>query len=118
MLKTRKFIQAGCFTMLNIAAWINGAALALIVYFIVANGWTAISWEFITKPPVKSMTQGGILPCIVGTALLCLTTIAVAMPIGIASAIYLNEYAAQGRLVRLVRLGINNLAGVPSIVFG
>jgi phosphate transport system permease protein len=49
---------------------------------------------------------------------LCLVTIFVALPIGVASAIYLNEYAAQGKVVRLIRLGINNLAGVPSIVFG
>ena len=118
MLKTRKLIQTVCFSLLNAAAWINGIALAIIVYFILANGWTAISWEFLSKPPTNSMTQGGILPCIVGTALLCAITIVVALPIGIASAIYLNEYATQGKTVRLVRLGINNLAGVPSIVFG
>lgn len=64
------------------------------------------------------MTAGGILPCIVGTMALCLVTIFVALPIGVASAIYLNEYASQGKLVRFIRLGINNLAGVPSIVFG
>ncbi len=118
MLKRRKITQNVCFSLLNAAAWINGIALAIIVYFIVANGWTAMSWEFLSQPPTDSMTKGGILPCIVGTALLCFITIALAMPIGIASAIYLNEYATQGRLVRLVRLGINNLAGVPSIVFG
>ncbi len=64
------------------------------------------------------MTAGGIFPCIVGTMALCLVTILVALPIGVASAIYLNEYASQGKLVRFIRLGINNLAGVPSIVFG
>jgi phosphate transport system permease protein len=64
------------------------------------------------------MTKGGILPCIVGTALISLGAIAIALPIGVASAIYLNEYAKPGRLVRFIRLGINNLAGVPSVVFG
>ena len=64
------------------------------------------------------MTQGGILPCIVGTLYLSLGAIAVALPIGVASAIYLHEYARPGRLVRVIRLGINNLAGVPSVVFG
>ncbi len=100
------------------AAWINSGALAVMVYFIVSRGWRAISWEFISQAPRESMTQGGILPCIVGTISLCLITILVALPIGVASAIYLNEYATQGKMVRLIRLGINNLAGVPSIVFG
>ncbi len=73
---------------------------------------------FLTQPPMDSMTKGGILPCIVGTACLSLGAIIVAIPIGVASAIYLNEYAFQGRTLRMIRLGINNLAGVPSIVFG
>lgn len=104
--------------MLKMAAVLNGMALAIIVYFIVSRGWRAISWEFLTKPPTDSMTAGGILPCIIGTVSLCMTTIFIALPIGVASAVYLNEYAGQTKLVRFIRLGINNLAGVPSIVFG
>ncbi|MCD4675830.1 MAG: phosphate ABC transporter permease PstA [Desulfobacula sp.] len=118
MIKQRLIIQKLCFLLVRIAALLNGAALAVIVYFILSRGWRAISWEFLTKAPKDSMTAGGILPCIVGTIALCLVTILVALPIGVASAVYLNEYAAQGKLVRLIRLGINNLAGVPSIVFG
>ncbi len=118
MIKQRLIIQKVCFSFLKIAALINGAALAVIIYFILSRGWRAISWEFISQAPKDSMTAGGILPCIVGTMILCLVTILVALPIGVASAIYLNEYASQGKLVRVVRLGINNLAGVPSIVFG
>ena len=64
------------------------------------------------------MTKGGILPCIVGTLGLSIGALIVAFPIGVASAIYLNEYARSGRVLRLIRLGINNLAGVPSVVFG
>jgi phosphate transport system permease protein len=67
---------------------------------------------------MDSMTRGGILPCIVGTLLLSLGAILAAFPIGVASAIYLNEYARPGLLLRLIRLGINNLAGVPSVIFG
>ena len=67
---------------------------------------------------MDSMTRGGILPCIVGTLCLGIGAILIALPIGVASAIYLNEYARPGRLLRLIRLGINNLAGVPSVVFG
>jgi phosphate transport system permease protein len=67
---------------------------------------------------MDSMTKGGILPCIAGTLYLGIGAIVVALPVGVASAIYLNEYARPGRLVRIIRLGINNLAGVPSVVFG
>ncbi len=106
------------FGLFRISAAINGAALLVVVYFLVARGWRAINWTFLSQPPVDSMTKGGILPCIVGTLCLSLGAIAVALPIGVSSAIYLNEYARPGRLVRLIRLGINNLAGVPSVVFG
>ena len=90
----------------------------IVVYFLVARGWRAINWTFLTQPPMDSMTKGGILPCIVGTLCLSIGAIVVALPIGVASAIYLNEYARPGRIVRIIRLGINNLAGVPSVVFG
>ena len=106
------------FILLRVAAAINGLALLVIVFFLVKNGWQAINWAFLTQAPTDSMTKGGILPCIVGTLCLSLGAIAVALPIGIASAIYLHEYARPGRLVRIIRLGINNLAGVPSVVFG
>ncbi|MFH1488764.1 MAG: phosphate ABC transporter permease PstA [Pseudomonadota bacterium] len=106
------------FSLFKLAAAINGAALLIIVYFLLARGWRAINWEFLTQPPMDSMTKGGILPCIVGTLLLGIGAIVVALPVGVASAIYLNEYAKPGRLVRFIRLGINNLAGVPSVVFG
>ncbi|MBL0714147.1 MAG: phosphate ABC transporter permease PstA [Desulfosarcina sp.] len=114
----RRFIQAGMFSLFRISAVINGVALLVVVYFLVARGWHAINWTFLSQPPVDSMTKGGILPCIVGTLCLSIGAIAVALPIGVASAIYLNEYARPGRIVRLIRLGINNLAGVPSVVFG
>lgn len=114
----RKLIEKIVFSFLRLAAWINGAALLIIVYFMVANGWRAITWTFLTQPPTDSMTKGGILPCIVGTLGLCLGAVIVAFPIGVASAVYLNEYARPDRLLRIIRLGINNLAGVPSVVFG
>ncbi len=106
------------FGLFRFAAVINGAALIIVVYFLVANGWSSINWTFLTKPPMDSMTSGGILPCIVGTIYLSLGAILVALPIGIASAIYLHEYARPGRWIRVIRLGINSLAGVPSVVFG
>jgi len=114
----RKLSQGIMFSLFRIAAAINGAALLIIIYFLVAKGWRAITWTFLTQSPTDSMTKGGILPCIVGTLCLSLGAILVAVPIGVASAVYLNEYAPPGRLVRIIRLGINNLAGVPSVVFG
>ena len=114
----RKMIQSVFFGLFKISALINGAALFIILFFMVKNGWRAINWTFLTQPPFDSMTKGGILPCIVGTLSLSVGAILAAFPIGVASAIYLNEYAKPGKLIRIIRLGINNLAGVPSVVFG
>jgi len=114
----RNFLQKIVFNVFRLAALINGLALFIIIYFMIANGWQAINWTFLTQPPMDSMTKGGILPCIVGTLCLSMGAILIAMPIGVASAIYLNEYAKPGPLIRVIRIGINNLAGVPSIVFG
>jgi len=118
LLRRRKLIQAIFFGLFRLSAAINGIALLIVVYFLVARGWRAINWTFLSQPPMDSMTKGGILPCIVGTLCLSLGAILVALPIGVASAIYLNEYARPGRLLRAIRIGINNLAGVPSVVFG
>ena len=114
----RKIYQGIMFSLFRVSAVINGAALLIVVLFLVAKGWRAINWTFLTQPPMDSMTKGGILPCIVGTVIISIGAIIVALPIGVASAIYLNEYAHPGRVVRFIRLGINNLAGVPSVVFG
>lgn len=114
----RRVLQSIIFGLFRISAGINGMALLVIVYFLVTKGWRAITWTFLTQPPMESMTKGGILPCIIGTICLSIGAILVAFPIGVASAIYLHEYARPGRVLRIIRLGINNLAGVPSVVFG
>lgn len=114
----RRIRQQLVFSLLRLAAVINGLALLVIIFFMVKNGWKAINWTFLTEVPTDSMTKGGILPCIVGTVYLSFGALAVAFPIGVASAIYLNEYARPGRVLRIIRIGINNLAGVPSVVFG
>lgn len=92
--------------------------IAYIILDIVRNGLPVISWEFLTDSPRKSGAEGGIFPAIVGTFLLVLGTIAVALPLGMATAVYLSEYARRGRFTNTVRLAIMTLAGVPSIVFG
>ena len=92
--------------------------IAFIILKIAWNGLPAISWEFLTAMPRRSGAEGGILPAIAGTLCLVLGTVIVALPLGMATAIYLSEYAKLGRFTRTVRLAIVTLAGVPSIVFG
>lgn len=75
-------------------------------------------WEFIFDEPRESNTEGGVFPAIFGTVLMVLLMSIVVVPFGVLAALYLREYAKQGALVRLVRIAVNNLAGVPSIVFG
>lgn len=86
--------------------------------FIVYHGARQISWDFLRLPPNAVDATGGIFPALVGTFYLMIGTILVALPLGIAGAIYLTEYAGRSRLVRVIRLSIVNLAGVPSIVHG
>jgi phosphate transport system permease protein len=114
----RKIMQSVVFGFFRFSALINGFALLIIVFFMFKNGWSAINWTFLSEMPRDAMTQGGILPCIIGTLLLSMGAMAVAFPIGVGSAIFLSEYAGGSRMIRIIRLGINNLAGVPSIVFG
>jgi phosphate transport system permease protein len=117
-LKVRKAYQTLAWTAFRGATGINGLALVIICVFLFRNGLSAITWSFLTEAPRDSMTAGGIFPCIVGTVLLSVGSMLVAFPLGVAAAIYLNEYARPGRTLRFIRLGINNLAGVPSVVFG
>ena len=106
------------FLMLQLAALFVILILAFILYDIFSKGGSVISWEFISQKPRKGMTEGGIWPAIVGTFWVSLVTIIFAVPIGMFTAIYLNEYATQGRITRIIRLAIRNLSGVPSIVYG
>jgi phosphate transport system permease protein len=75
-------------------------------------------WEFLSGDPRESNTEGGIFPAIFGTVMMVMLMSVIAVPFGVLAALYLREYAHQGVLVRLVRIAVNNLAGVPSIVFG
>jgi phosphate transport system permease protein len=75
-------------------------------------------WEFVSGDPRESNTEGGIFPAIFGTVMMVMIMSVLAVPFGVVAALYLREYAKQGALVRVVRIAVNNLAGVPSIVFG
>lgn len=92
--------------------------LGSIIYFISIRGFKIISWEFLTQGPRMGMTQGGVAPAIIGTFYLTLGAILFALPLGLACAIYLCEYSPNSFIVNIIRISINNLAGVPSVVFG
>jgi phosphate transport system permease protein len=117
-LKWRYLKQKLFFIVLRLSALIIVCALGGILLDIIMQGISVISWDFITKPPTNAMTKGGIMPAIIGTLYLVTGAVAVGLPLGVASAIYLSEYARQGKLIRSIRIGINCLAGVPSVVFG
>jgi phosphate transport system permease protein len=92
--------------------------LGIILYFIVVRGIGALSWEFLTQVPRKAMTAGGVAPAIVGTFYLTLGAMIFSIPLGLACAVYLSEYSTKSFIVNIIRISINNLAGVPSVVFG
>ena len=105
----------------------NSVALGEIVHFYFPNRLSSIErvglfahngWRFLSESPRNANTEGGIFPAIYGTFVMTLLMCVAVMPLGIVAAIYLREYATQGPVVRAVRIAINNLAGVPSIVFG
>jgi phosphate transport system permease protein len=75
-------------------------------------------WEFFSGDPRESNTEGGIFPAIFGTVMMVFIMSLIVVPLGVLAALYLREYAKHGPLVRIVRIAVNNLAGVPSIVFG
>ncbi len=113
-------LKSGVFSGISgLAALLIVLALAVILIDAIRGGWTRLSWEFFTGDPTEGMTQGGIFPAIWGTAVLTLLMTIAVMPVGVMTAIYLHEYApAESKLAAAVRVAVQNLAGVPSIVFG
>ena len=117
-MKRRDIVQKLGFSALFACMAANILFLGGIIFFIAARGLGAINWAFLTQAPRDSMTAGGVAPAIVGTFYLTLGAIIFALPLGVACAIYLTEYSPRGWIVNLLRISINNLAGVPSVVFG
>jgi phosphate transport system permease protein len=93
--------------------------LGVILLNIFFSGIGVISWTFLSHPPEHGMTEGGIFPAIFGTVALVILMVIFGVPIGVLTAIYLQEYTRpDSKITRTIRIAINNLAGVPSIVFG
>jgi phosphate transport system permease protein len=112
--KLRQQTFAKCIFFSMAAAMI--LPLLLIVSYLLVQAWPSLSINFILDPPVRGMTEGGIWPALVGTIYLVFISLGISAPIGVLAAIYLNEYARDNWLNRLVNLAVINLAGVPSIV--
>lgn len=110
-----EMIAFGIFRLLS---FMVVAILFIILGFIVIKGGSVISWKFLTTMPSEGMSEGGIFPAIIGTFCLVGGSILFSFPIGVLAGIYMNEYAKNGPMIRFVRMMTNNLAGIPSIVFG
>jgi len=107
------------FTATGLATLLVLGMLGIIIGVVLWEGAPSISAEFLTSEPTSDMTGGGILPAIYGTVVLTLLMTIAVVPVGVATAIYLTEYAPpHSRLAGIVRAAVQNLAGVPSIVFG
>ena len=90
--------------------------LVAIVGYLVVKAWPVLSWSFLVENPTHDMTAGGIWSPLLGTFYLVVLSLAIAAPIGVLAAVYLNEYARESWFTRVVNLAVVNLAGVPSIV--
>ncbi|MEI7904522.1 MAG: phosphate ABC transporter permease PstA [Candidatus Firestonebacteria bacterium] len=113
-----KTTQRLAFSALLLVTLLIILPVIVIVAVIIKEGASAITWEFLFGMPKDGMRGGGILPAIVGTLSIVLTAICITLPIGMLAAIYLNEYARDNFLTRIIKLSIVNLAGVPSVVYG
>lgn len=117
-MQSKRISQAVAFTLFKLMSYLVVAILIVILGFIISKGIGVISWEFLTAQPEEGMTEGGIMPAIVGTFCLIIGSSLFSFPIGIMSGIYMNEYAANNKLAMFIRIMTNNLSGVPSVVFG
>lgn len=114
----RKIANAVMKQVFRLMTYLVVAAFGGIAVYIFARALPVLSWTFITQPPRHGMLEGGVSTCIYGTIALLMLTATLAVPLGVAAAVYLNEFIGRGKRQRAVRAAVNNLAGVPSIVFG
>jgi phosphate transport system permease protein len=114
----RHLVQRLGFTGITLMAVFTVIPIVAVVIYILLQGAPAISTEFIVGFPRDGMREGGILPAIIGTLYLTIGTAIFSVPLGIAAAIYLSEYAADTPVTRTIRIAIINLAGIPSVVYG
>ena len=112
-------LQKLYFNLFRLTGLVSLGILVIVLLYVIQLGSGVISFRFLTQMWVNNdITAGGIYPAIVGTFYLGIGVAVFSLPVGVACAIYLNEYAGHSFLVRMIRLAIRNLAGVPSIIYG
>lgn len=115
---SKSWAQRIAFGIFSMLAYSVALLLLCILGFIIYNGLSVLSWEFLSEAPREGMTEGGIYPAIVGTLYLVIGSMLFSFPIGLMSGIYTSEYAKDGWVLRIIRVMTSNLASIPSIVFG
>jgi phosphate transport system permease protein len=103
---------------LSLSLLLTAAALVAFLWSIFSKGWCVISLSFFFQSPREAMTAGGIFPALLGTLYLTSISIGIALPLGVLTAVYLNNYGKPRWFVRTVKIAVNTLAGVPSIIYG
>jgi phosphate transport system permease protein len=106
------------FALIAFLALLTVLPIILLIVYIIIQGASVISWEFVSALPKDGMRAGGIMPAILGTFYLTIGTAFFSVPPGVAAAIYLSEYAPDNRWTRLIRVAMTNLASIPSVVYG
>ncbi|MBX3303105.1 MAG: phosphate ABC transporter permease PstA [Nitrospira sp.] len=118
MLRRRKLMEAMFKAVGLCSLALAVGTLGLLFGALVVEGLERIDWQFLTSFPSRHAAQAGILPALVGSTLIMLVTSVVGIPLGVAAAIYLEEYARRTWVTELIEVTVTNLAGVPSIIFG
>lgn len=114
----RKIMDGAVYALIGLSAGISVALLVGILFYVLGKGAGTISWEFLSTVPSSLKGTFGIVGNLLNTLYMILITLLLATPIGVGSAIYLNEYAHPGKLVRFIEFTTETLSGIPSIIFG
>ena len=113
-----KITQGLAVGLLGLATLLTLAILVFVIGFVLKKGLPGVSFGFLFDNPQDMGRAGGIFPTLIGTILLPLLAIAIALPLGVGTAVYLSEYTLETRMTRIIRFGTDCLAGIPSIIFG
>ena len=114
----RKMLDGIAYVFIGLSAGISVALLLGILFYVLGKGVGTINWQFLTTVPSSLKGTFGIAGNLLNTLYIIIITLLLATPIGVGSAIYLNEYARPGKLVRFIEFTTETLSGIPSIIFG
>ncbi len=117
-LPRRRKIASSMRWVLMAATMFAVVVLAVLLWYIISRGWSSLSWGLLANNPSRKPERAGLGIAISGTLWIISLTLLIAFPMGVAAAIYLEEYAPKNRWTRILQINISNLAGVPSVVYG